>query len=121
MDYLLEARKFLSRALDARGIERDSHLKMADEMLGKAIDQRDAAARSVSWQEEDVLGFFQSRGARPGQDVLPQSLLGAWGTRGPVADMWAALDKLEEKGLVVKNTAGTAYALTDAGYAKIRN
>jgi hypothetical protein len=44
MDYLIEARKFVWRAQDTKSPdEAKAHLKLADDMLGKAIEERDAS------------------------------------------------------------------------------
>jgi hypothetical protein len=123
MDYLTQAKTFLRRAKDtASAAEKESHLGMAVAMIEKAIEQRSEAPDTLefSWQEEEVLRVFAEKNARPSQDVNPQALLLAWGTRGPVDDLWAALDRLEERKLVRRNESETTYQLSDNGYAITR-
>ncbi|MEX1179332.1 MAG: hypothetical protein WEB63_00750 [Cucumibacter sp.] len=119
MDYLIQAKTFLHRAYDANDVEeRMTHLNKAAEMLAKAIEElgQSRSARSLSGlsrQEEDVLAILQDRGSGPGQPVPVQSLLLAWGTRGSEGELFAAVKRLQLKGLLT--TDATGYELTKAG------
>ena len=124
MDYLAQAKTFLHRAKNAKDVEEKmTRLDMAAEMLAKAIEGRD---QSHSWrtrsglssQELDVLDLFQIHDLRPGQLFPIQSLLLAWGTRGSKEELFAAVKRLELKGLLATDAAETGYHLTKAGFVR---
>jgi DNA-binding MarR family transcriptional regulator len=114
MSSLKQARALVERAKAAANVnEKVALLDQAIAILEAATASSSAA---LTWQQKDVLSLFREWGARPGQDVPPNSLATKWGTRAPLADMWAALDALEAAGLVQRNASDTAYSLTEAGF-----